>query len=423
MREDFVHYIWKLQKWKALPLYTSDGGQVDVLATGIPNQVSGPDFFNAQLIIDRQRWAGNVEIHVRSSDWYVHNHQIDPAYDSVILHVVWEHDTEVLRKDGTAIPVLEVSEYIPQELKEKYQRLFTKTRHWIPCEGQLNTVDKLVIDTWLERLYVERLQQKAEAIQGLLDMLHNDWEAVFFVMLMRGFGTKVNGEAMESIARSFDFSVLRKVWHKLLPTEALLMGQAGLLQGEIEEGYFQTLGSTYRYLSNKFSLSNDGVLPLKFFRLRPANFPTMRLAQLASLYAHHGNLFSKILEVRTASEVYALLNVEVSKFWKNHYSFTSISPRGSKKLTKEFSDLLIINTIAPMRFCYAQYMGEEISEELISLLSALKPEKNTVIDKYGDLGVNAENALHTQALLQLKASYCDAKRCLQCRVGHALVGS
>ncbi len=421
MQEDFLHYIWKHKKFDSLKLKTFNGELISIVSVGQHNLNSGPDFFNGQLKIENQLWAGNVEIHIKSSDWFVHNHEIDKAYDNVILHVVWEHDSEIFRKDNTVIPTLELKSIVAQDTLQNYQKLFSKNRKWINCENDFAAVDNFVLHSWLERLYFERLERKSIEIESLLKQSAKNWEAVLFKLLAKNFGLKVNGDAFLSLANSLDFSVIRKTQSNLLSLEALFYGQFALLDSDVQEPYFLELKKEYHFLSNKFKLSHQGVLPLQFFRLRPPNFPTIRLSQLANLYHTQSNLFSQIINANTIEELYQLFLVSTSQFWETHYTFNKESRKSIKNTSKAFIDLLLINTIIPLKFSYAKHQGKDINDNLVMLMQELKSEKNTIIEKYNSLKKVSTSALQSQALLQLKNEYCDKNKCLQCAIGNALI--
>lgn len=423
IKEDFLHYLWNFQLFTNRELVTLQKEKIIVLKQGKQNNNSGPDFFNAKIIINKQVWAGNVEIHLNSSDWYIHNHEIDANYDNVILHVVWNHNAEIYRKDNTTIPTLELKEFIPKSLLNNYQKLFSKKVKYILCEDQISSVDKFTINNWLEKLYFERLESKSDFIIGLLETSKNDWEKVLFQLLAKNFGLKVNGDAFYNLANSFQFSILRKVQHDLTNIEALLFGQAGFLQDNIEGTYFQNLKREYKYLQIKYGLEPISRGQFYFFRLRPSNFPTIRLAQLAMLFHEQQNLFSKIIAAKSIQEIYDLFSIGVSNFWKSHYSFTSISKGSNKKLTKSFIDLLLINTIIPLLFVYQKNIGKSDFESLLELIKQIKSEKNSIISKFNSLNIKTKNTLETQSLLQLKNEYCDKMRCLQCAVGNSLLKS
>ncbi|MDP5158720.1 MAG: DUF2851 family protein [Flaviramulus sp.] len=421
MKEDFLHYLWKFKKFQTNTLKTQIGEPIEIVSVGEHNFNSGPDFFNAKLKIGIQLWAGNVEIHVKSSDWFLHNHEQDKAYDNVILHVVWEHDTEIFRKDNTVIPTLQLKDFIADNVLNNYQKLFNKKHTWINCETEFASVDDFLIKNWLERLYFERLEQKSETIQALLQASQNDWEAVLFKMLTKNFGLKVNGDSFFSLANSIDFSVIRKTQNNLETLEALLFGQAGFLNDDFQDLYYLGLVKEYAFLKQKFKLENNHVLPMQFFRLRPPNFPTIRISQLSSLYYKHQNLFSKIIEINTLQGFYDLFKVSTTAHWETHYTFQKVSKASTKLLTKSFVDLLLINTIIPLKFCYAKQKGENIDELILSLGTTIQSEKNSIINAFNDLIKVSNSALDSQALIQLKTHYCDKNRCLKCAVGNSII--
>lgn len=422
MQEDFLHYIWKHKAFDTSQLKTTKNEMVSITQLGLHNHNAGPDFFNTQLSVADQFWAGNVEIHIKSSDWYVHNHEVDKAYDNVILHVVWEHDTEIFRKDNTEIPTLELKHYVDKSLFNNYKKLM-QSISWINCETDFPVVDDFLFNNWLERLYIERLERKSEDIQQLLKASNNDWEAVLFKMLLKNFGLKVNGDPFLSLANSIDFSVMRKLQNTILDVEALLFGQANLLIEDVQDTYYLDLKQKYQFLKQKFKLNNQGVLPMQFFRLRPPNFPTIRLSQFAHLFILEHRLFSKVMEINTRNAYYKLFNIGVTDFWMTHYTFEKSSKISKKLLTKPFIDLLIINTIIPLKFSYAKSQGKPIDEDLFNLIKELKVEKNSIVSKFLDLKPIDKNALSSQALIQLKQEYCDKNKCLQCAVGNNLLTS
>jgi hypothetical protein len=423
MQEEFIHYVWQYKKFATSELSTTHKEVLTVLSVGLPNTNSGPDFFNAQVRIGNQLWAGNVEIHIKSSDWFVHHHETDTAYDTVILHVVYEHDTEIFRKDNTVIPTLELKKYISAELLGQYQKLISNKNKWINCENDIASVSEFTIENWLERLYIERLERKSESVETLLKTSKNDWEAVLFKMLAKNFGLKVNGEAFLSLANSIDFSIIRKSQSKPELLEALFFGQAGWLEDEVQEPYYLNLVKDYTFLKQKFSLSNMSVVSPQFFRLRPPNFPTIRLSQLAMLYHQHPNLFSKIIEADTIDTLYTLFDVNTSDFWKTHFTFTKSSKASTKKLTKSFIDLIIINTILPIKFSYAKHQGKFDHETILEIACQISNEQNSIIEKFNSIKPMATTSMQSQALIQLKTNYCDKNKCLQCSIGNALVNN
>ena len=422
MKEDFLHYIWQFKKFDFSNLETVQGEKLILFNSGHYLQLAGPDFFNSQLSIGEQKWAGNVEIHLKSSDWYVHHHENDSNYDNVILHVVWEHDTEVFRKDNSEIPVLELRKYVSKQTLEKYLNL-SSLKSWIFCEKEIATIDDFIFKNWQEKLFFERLERKSIPIQKILQETENDWETALFCLLAKSFGLNTNGEIFFKIAQSIPFSIIRKESFEVENLEALFFGRSGLLDFDNEDSYFKDLKFRYGYAITKYKLQQVYVDPIQFFKHRPDNFPTIRLSQLANLYHISKNLFSSIINAQSLPEFYTIFNVEVSEYWKTHYQFDKISPKKKKALTASFVDLLLINTIIPIKFAYAQSQGKDISEELIALLESIPAEKNVIIEKYSDFGIKAKNAFETQALLQLKNEYCNQKRCLECGIGLELMKS
>lgn len=420
MKEDFLHYLWKFKKFDTLNLKTFNGEEIIINNVGQYLELAGPDFFNAQITIDNQKWAGNVEIHLKSSDWYVHHHERDQGYENVILHVVWEHDTEIFRKNNAEIPVLELQKYVDKETLHNYQSLLTP-KSWIFCEKQLVEIPQFAFKNWQERLFFERLERKSKPVFALLEQTNQDWEAVLFCLLAKNFGLNTNGEIFLKIAQSIPFSIIRKESFEVENLEALLFGSAGLLDAEKEDAYFKDLKFRYFYLLHKYQLEKKWVEPVQFFKHRPDNFPTIRLSQLANLYHSQQNLFSKISACNSIETIYQTLNISASNYWQNHYQFDKESPKKKKLLSKSFIDLILINTIIPLQFAYAKSQGKEISEELIQLLDEVAPEKNAILDKFSSFGIKSKNAFESQSLLQLKNEYCHKSRCLECAIGVELL--
>ncbi len=420
MKEDFLHHLWKYKKINNTSLQTTTDETIQIVAVGEHNLNSGPDFFNAKIKIDNQLWAGNVEIHVKSSDWYAHHHEKDDTYKNVILHVVWEDDVEVFI-ENKPLPTLELQNKIPENILTNYQNLFAKKQHFINCEKDITSVRDIDFQIWLERLYFERMEEKSTPILDLLETTQNDWEAVLFKLLAKGFGLKINQEAFLSIAESIDFSIVRNVQSNSLRLEALLLGQAKLLEENIPNTYYQSLQDEYQFLKAKYQIDNQYTTPVQFFRLRPANFPTIRLVQLAQLYYTHQNVFAKIIATRKIADFYTLFNIATSEFWETHYTFTKTSKKQKKKITPSFVDLLLINTIIPLKFCYATYNGEDVNEQILEFISSISPEKNSIVSHFKEIKVASTSAKDTQALLQLYNNYCTQNNCLNCVVGNQLL--
>jgi hypothetical protein len=420
MKEDFLHYLWKFKKFDVLNLKTSNDEQITIANVGQYLELAGPDFFNAQIAIGNQMWAGNVEIHLKSSDWYVHHHERDAAYENVILHVVWEHDTEIYRKNNAEIPVLELKKYVDQDTIVNYQSLMSP-KAWIFCEKQLADISPFILKNWQERLFFERLERKSKPIFELLQQTNNDWEAVLFCLLAKNFGLNTNGETFLKIATSIPFSIIRKESFEVENLESLLFGSAGLLDVEKEDNYFKDLKFRYYYLLHKYQIEKCSGNPVEFFKHRPDNFPTIRLSQLANLYHSNQNLFSQISEIASVKAIYDLFQVSASSYWQDHYQFDKESSKKKKMLSKSFIDLIIVNTLMQIQFAYAKSKGEEIAEDLIQLLNEVAPEKNAIIDKFSSFGMKSGSAFETQSLLQLKNEYCSKGKCLDCAIGMELM--
>ena len=420
MREEFLHHVWQFKKFTVHGLTTVQGEAVEIINGGQYLQLAGPDFFNAQVVIGGQHWAGNVEIHIKSSDWYLHNHERDTNYDNVILHVVWEHDTEVLRKDNSEIPVLELKQHVNPKLLKNYNAL-AAAKTWIFCEKELEGINSFVFDNWKERLFFERLERKALPILELAKQTNGDWEAVLFCFLAKNFGLNTNGDSFFAMAKSLPFSVVRKESFDAENIEALLMGRAGLLDDDFEDLYAKDLKARYAYMAHKHQLQPVHVDRVEYFRHRPDNFPTIRLSQLSQLYHGTQNLFSKVIAAKTLGELYEVFNVQSGVYWQTHYRFDKESPKKRKSLSTSFIDLLVINTVIPFRFAYNKSIGIDNSEELVALMQQAAPENNAIIDKFKTFKVGTQSAYDSQSLLQLKNEYCNHKRCMQCALGLELL--
>lgn len=416
MKEDFLHYLWQYQLFTKEQLLTTAGEKVAIQKVGQHNQNSGPDFTDSILYIGSQLWAGSVEIHLKSSDWYVHHHENDTTYDAVILHVVWEEDMPVFRSNNTVISTLELKGLVPKHIWVNYKKLFQKEKRWIACEKVIDQVDSFTWNNWLERLYIERLTQKSIPIDRLLKKTINDWEAVLYQLLFKNFGLKVNGEFFRDLAANLDFSIVRKERVDIRRLEALFMGQAGLLNEQVDDAYYRELQKIYLYQQHKYKLQ-PVLSTVHFFRLRPPNFPTIRLSQLAFLFSKQENLFQKLIALSDVKAIYKLLQFETTTYWESHYVFGKESRKSKKKSSMSFLDLLLINTIIPIRFSYQKYSGTSDIEIVFDLIRQVKAEKNSIMNKYADLGIKIQSAMDSQALLTLKNTYCINQSCLSCAVG------
>lgn len=420
MKEDFLHYLWKFKKFNTSDLETTNHQNITILHAGHYLQSAGPDFFNSHVIIEDQKWAGNIEIHLKSSDWYLHHHETDASYDNVILHVVWEHNINIFRKDNTEIPTLELKNYVDQETILKYE-LLVCLKNWIYCENQIQQVPDFIMRNWKERLFFERLERKSDFIDSVLQQTQNDWEATLFRLLAKNFGLNINGPVFFKIASAIPFSIIRKESANIERLDALFFGMSGLLDEEKEDVYFMEIRAKFNYLVSKYHLKIPTIEPVQFFRLRPDNFPTIRLSQLANLYGSRHSLFSKVIEADSVTALYELFQVGASSYWQSHYQFDHASKISRKLLSRSFVDLIIINTIIPVQFAYAKSQGKEKLENLIILLESITAEVNSTIQKFQSISVTAENAFESQSLLQLKHNYCDKSRCLSCEIGVELL--
>ncbi len=421
--EDFLHYIWNFKLFKTNELKTVQNESIKILKSGQHNTDAGPDFFNAQIKLDKTLWVGNVEIHINSSDWVKHHHETDNAYNNVILHVVYQHDREIKNANENAIPTLELKNLIDLKLISNYEQLIL-SKNWISCSNQIATVDYFVIENWMERLVFERLERKSIEIEATLIKNKNDWEETFYQVLFKYFGLKVNAEPFLLLAKNTSLKMIEK--HKnSFTVEALLFGQAGFLTENIEDDYFKRLKKEYQFLTSKFSLIPLDKSLWKFLRLRPANFPTIRIAQLANLLGHEPRLFSKILTVNSIHELRQLFELTASKYWDNHYQFGVVQSKSIEKRTgKLMIDSLIINVIVPILFVYATTtQNEELKNKALQFLEQLTSEKNTILLNFEKLGVKSKNALQSQALIELKTNYCSQKKCLTCSIGNNLIKS
>lgn len=410
--EQFLHYVW-FGKHFAPAQTTTTGLPVEIIDTGQRNTDAGPDVFNAKVKIDGTLWAGNVEFHRRSSDWIRHGHSGNRSYNSVILHVVYEADTEITRHDGQPIPQVELK--FASELTAAYQKLLHDNR-FVRCTDTLNLVPEVETTAWLERLLYERLEQKTQAIDTLLQQTTNDWDEAFYIVLARNFGFSTNALAFELLAKSLPLNVIGKHRSDPIQIEALLFGQAGMLETEARDDYQARLQHEYRFLKSKFGLKPIDASLWKFLRLRPANFPTIRLSQFGNLAFRSHRLFSQIVETDNEEKLRTLFRCEPSNYWTTHYRFGETTTEHPKKLSQASIDALLINSVVPFLFCYGQRRNDtSMQQRALDLLTTLPAEHNHIVEGFAACGLAAANAADTQALIQLKRGYCDTRDCLRCR--------
>ncbi len=421
MKENFLHFIWRWRRFNALDLHSTEGLPIEILQPGEWNHHAGPDFFNARLRIGNTTWAGNVELHLKSSEWIAHRHSEDPAYDNVVLHVVLQEDQPILRANGERIPCLELQGRIPPKILENYQRLENE-RAWIPCQNFFQNTPGILRLNWLDRMLVERLEQKTSAIAQVLTITENHWEEAFYRLLARSFGLKVNAEPFEILARSLPLNIVARHKNDLKQVEALVFGQAGMLNRHFEDKHPRALAKEYEFLRHKYSLTPMDAGQWKFLRLRPANFPSIRLAQFAALLHRSVNLFSQMLEVENIRELEHHFEVHLDGYWLDHFQFDKPSTRRPKNLGRDFVHLLVINTVVPFLFHWGRTkMLPELEKRALGLLEQLPPESNTIVQEWETLGLKAKNAYETQAIIHLKTQWCDPKRCLECAIGNAIL--
>lgn len=419
MTESFLQFLWQQQLIKKDNLSTTSGKTVQVLSNGQRNTNAGPDFTNAKIKIEDQIWAGTVEIHIKSSDWIKHNHSSDRAYDNVILHVVAEKDVEIIRESGEEIPTLEIE--VDKRLYENYMRLISN-KGPIPCADFLTEIDDFYIKHWQNRLLVKRLQRKSDAVLEQLQKNNNSWEETFYQFLAKNFGFKQNALPFEMLANSLPHKAIAKQKDNLTQIEALLFGQAGFLADEFEDEYFILLKREYDFLRKKYNIKPIQKHLWKFMRMRPTNFPTIRIAQFAAILYKNANLFSKIIETEDVKIIKQLFDVETSDYWKTHYVFGKESKKSSKKLGDSSIDVILINTLALFLFSFGLEKGkEDYKEKALELLETIKPEKNNITEKWGRVGVSASDSFETQALLELFNEYCKKGKCIDCNIGAKII--
>ncbi len=416
MTERLLQYIWQFQYFNAANLTTIDAEIVQIIHPGTFNTNQGPDFLEGKIKVNETFWAGNIELHIKSSDWNLHKHSEDKNYNNIILHVVWDNDIEL----GLPFPVLEIQSRVSNLLLCRYEELMM-TANFIPCESSIKQVDKLIWNSWKDRLMAERLQQKSAIIFEHLLKNNNHWEETFWWLIANNFGIKVNSTAFEKIAKSLPINILAKHKNQIHQLEALLFGQAGLLENTFSETYPAMLQKEYLFYKVKYKLQPIQA-PLFFLRMRPANFPSVRLAQLAMLINQSVNLFSTIKESKSLKEIKTLLNITANDYWHYHYVFDEITVFKEKHIGMQMINNILINTIIPIVFAYGLFNKEEsYKNKALQWLEAIEAEKNNITTAYKQLGIENNNAFDSQALIQLKNEYCNKKRCLDCAVGNRLL--
>jgi hypothetical protein len=424
MKEEFLHWLWKNRYFDAGSLCDREAGPIEVINPGEYNRDAGPDFFSTRLIIGGTEWAGNTEIHVNASDWYRHGHHTDRAYDNVILHLVHNEDTDVYTASGRRLVTAQPG--FDPALWDNYLD-FVNNPSPLPCSGLTGLTDSFTVKHWLWSLGVERLQRKSNEIREMLVKTGNDWEETLYRLISRYFGFRVNTDPFEMLASRLPLKIIRKHSDNQLQVEALLFGTAGLLdealfREAVKDDYFLLLSREYRVLRSKYSLQPvDGWL-WKFHRLRPANFPTVRLSQLAALLTHSEGLFSRVLECLNNESLRSLLSVTASQYWNSHYQFGKEVSSTAGRAGRQSVDLLIINAVAPLLFvCGKIREQQELCDRAVDILDSLPPEENSVVTDFVKAGLKPESAFASQALLELRSIRCRNHRCLECAIGSSLI--
>lgn len=417
--ERLLHYVWKYKLYSATPLITTEGVPVQVIDPGRVNTDAGPDFFHAKIKMGDTLWAGSVEVHDKASDWLLHHHDEDETYDTVIAHVTGCNDAEIQRTDGEPVPqiVLPVSTLVRSTVD-----WLLRPEVAVPCLTRMPEIPSLHWSLWLGALLGERLERKTQNIYTLLEQYRQDWNEVFYITLTRNFGFGINNDAFEGLARSLPLRCIQKQRSSHTQIEALLFGQAGMLEAAYDCHYYRLLQREYRFLRHKFGLESLDESVFKTIRSRPFNFPPLKLAQLAAVWVQHDTLFSAILEARTPGEIKKYFRITPSGYWETHYHFREVSPQKSKPIGERALNILLINTVVPMYFAYGQHNKlPEYCERAIRLLESIPPEQNSIVTLFTQAGIHIRNAGDTQALIQLKREYCEKKKCLHCRIGFQLL--
>ncbi|MGC4022734.1 MAG: DUF2851 family protein [Cyclobacteriaceae bacterium] len=422
MSESFLHYIWQLQYFNKQSLTTSEGENISILKTGNLNTNSGPDFSLAKVKIGDVEWAGSVEVHIKGSDWYLHHHEIDDAYENVVLHVVWENDKPVYRKNKTLLPTLELKERVNESLLKEYTKLINSSLT-VACGKVFGEVDSFVKTSMLDKSLLQRLETRANYVKELLNQNTGDWEETVYQLLAKNFGFKINAEPFFRLSKSLPYKIIQKQ-NSLIQVEALLFGQAGMLETKTKDEYISSLFHEFHFLEQKFSLQNGklNAAEWKFLRLRPANFPTVRIAQFASLIFNMKNIFSLIISSESYSAIRETFSQGQSDYWRTHYRFGA----KAKGVVPELGELsiqnIVINSIAPLLVAYGKHRDEQmLIDRAIELLQQIPAEENRITRIWSDLGLKVKSAFDSQALIELHNSFCEKRLCLNCDIGSSIL--
>lgn len=418
MNEDLMQFIWKNKLFDFENLKSQNGETIEVIQAGHWNKDAGPDFLNAMLKIGETKWAGNVELHIKTSDWFKHKHEHNKAYDNLILHVVWEDD---MQSDEMPFEKLELKNYVKNHLLSRYKQLSQNTNE-IACSNSIKTVDSFIIDNWLERLLINRLERKTQEIEQILVSTNNNWDETFYIYLAKYFGFRVNNVPFEMLAKSISINTLRKNADSVFKLNALLFGQAGFLDQNIDDSYFKKLKKEYEFQKAKYNLKPISFELWKFLRLRPYNFPTIRIAQFAGIVFKTNLNFSNLLNCQNLTDFEEIVNTEINEYWDTHFTFQNQSKFAKKGISAESQKVLFINVFVPILFHYGKKNQlPDLVDRILMILKSIPSEKNQIIKQFGNLGVKTNDAFKTQAILELFNNYCAAKKCLICSIGNKIL--
>ena len=420
MTERLLQFIWQMQYFNKNELHTTSGDQLSIIYPGMFNTNQGPDFLEAIITIANTKWAGNIELHIKASDWKLHKHDGDPNFSNIMLHVVWEHDEDIYDEKGKPIPALALNDKVPKVLLQRYEELMYNHKT-IPCENSLHLVPEITWNSWKARLNSERLERRALIIGEYLKQSHSHWEEVFWWQIARNFGNPVNSNAFEAIARSVSINILAKHKQQIHQLEAFLLGQAGLLNSNFSEAYPKMLQKEYAFYKKKYNFATV-YERVNFLRMRPGNFPTIRLAQLAMLIHNSSHLFSQVKSAASLKDILKLLQVTANDYWNYHYKFDETSHYKEKTIGKQMIDSIVINTIVPAVFAYGHIHKEQVyKHKAINWLEHIAAENNHITKQWQKLNIQPSCAADSQSLIELTKEYCLQKKCLNCSIGASIL--
>ncbi len=423
MHESFLHYVWQMQYFDKQNLRTCDGETIEIFNPGTLNGNAGPDFSNARIKIGTIAWVGSVEVHINSSMWFEHHHETDKAYENVVLHLVWKHDTEIFRRDGTCLPTLEIGGRVDPTLVRKYRQLLNSSFS-IPCKRSFPTVNEIVRLSMLDRAVLQRLERKAAEVVSLYEQNQNDWEETFYQLLARNFGFKINADPFYHLARALPQKILRKHGDRLGQVEALLFGQAGFLDRNKGDEYYLKLKREHQLLAHKYAIVQKKMSgsQWKFLRLRPANFPSLRLAQFAALISGHQHIFSEVLAAENLKQLQVIFSVKPSPYWLDHYQFGKMSSKTIHEFGQDSIENVIINTVSTVLTAFGKRNDDqEYVDRAMKILSEVPAEENRIIRSWQDIGMVARSSFDSQGLIELYNNFCQRNSCLNCNIGASLV--